>query len=743
MTTAALRVQPRTPAPTGVREAAERLGIIFILLRQQVTAFGDWILPEYQNTSGFHTVLLQVYGSDMQRTREANRLGQPYESMFMRYRRDYAAVIPKVERAALGWATKALAKEEVLLGTFSIRLRSQPGLDVQLHKISLRITKRAAGLAEIAKEEFAAFGAKLASRRDDGPRPGEVAAVQRKVERRQIAAAFRTERANLERGDEKDAFDLLTVLYAHPKGHEIVVAYSRSPEEGTQLADALVLEAQGAALEFRLELQADPIKVWRYPVLVAGGVAELGLMMPGMQQFAVALAPVLGKGKADEPLLFAGIVLFGLAIVFSGGTAALVLAAADVAVAVAGTTATYVRERQQELAATASGFREKDERFAEPTGYTGTALSAAGAMLSVFALLKHATATRQLLDAADPARVRAAQPSDAPAQAKSQVPKQADGRGLNDRGLDDRPDPGTSNRLDRISEAASATVSPPGPVAAAQGKTATRTPAARGARAAEESGQNIDRPALNSASAASSSVSTGAAKKPATAEVDSAKAPSDKGTADKAISARGTNSASTSVPPAPPPRVAGTVGRAPHVPSGDPRTASGGIELINSRMIRMTDPATNTTSEFRHLVIAGTAHPNGLTTSKSLFRNSWPADEVKPKAIAHYQKGHIFPSQWGDEAYEGFMWTPPAFNQQLQTRLENVVAGISERTRAPIKVRITAIAYPKGTGGVNSRHVLKELRYEFQTPDGRFIVEANIAPPPSGEYSIGDPRQIQ
>jgi hypothetical protein len=182
-------------------------------------------------------------------------------------------------------------------------------------------------------------------------------------------------------------------------------------------------------------------------------------------------------------------------------------------------------------------------------------------------------------------------------------------------------------------------------------------------------------------------------------------------------------------------RKPGTLGTAPNVtPGTDPRTANGGIEYISAK---------STPDGGRHVTIAGKVGPQVVDTSHSLFRRIWPPDEkVKAAILKLFDKCHLWPTQWGDEAFEGFMWAKAEFNRSLQKRLENLVQGLRTKLNGPIKAKITAISYPKGTGGIESRHVLKELRYEFETPDGLIIVECNITEPPGSKFLI-TVRQVQ
>jgi hypothetical protein len=186
--------------------------------------------------------------------------------------------------------------------------------------------------------------------------------------------------------------------------------------------------------------------------------------------------------------------------------------------------------------------------------------------------------------------------------------------------------------------------------------------------------------------------------------------------------------------PPPPPR-RGTVGRIRDVsPGADPRTASGGIRRIERHIV----------NNRRLVVIEGRIDP--VTLPKSLFRNEWPSAAKLSVPLPDYERIHLFPLQWGDEAAEGFMYAHgDLFNTSVQKRVENFARDLRDTApsaAAEVHVKVTALSYPRDLQGSAWGDVLQEMSYELteMSTGHTWTIEFNVGPPPHGQIEELDAR---
>ena len=106
--------------------------------------------------------------------------------------------------------------------------------------------------------------------------------------------------------------------------------------------------------------------------------------------------------------------------------------------------------------------------------------------------------------------------------------------------------------------------------------------------------------------------------------------------------------------------------------------------------------------------------------------------------LPDYERCHLFPLQWGDEAAEGFMYAHSTeFNKGIQKRLENFAREWRDTAPpgAELRVEVTALTYPRDLQGSAWGDVLQEVSYKF-TDVGtgrRWTIQFNIEPPPGGK----------
>jgi hypothetical protein len=333
------------------------------------------------------------------------------------YRNAYNTIIPKLQEAAQAWADKTLLSQKDMLDQLATRLQT-PGIEERLHEAAQRVGRRAAGF-ERTKDDVNEGVARRGMPTSNWT-ASDYYELDQEIEglvRQRVATAVREELAAATHNDpaldvremlaadvRKEQGELLAILFSHPKGVTILSAYSQSPIKGTEVAVELVREAARATGEFRDELLENSEWVWRYPVLVVAGVTQLGLHdVDGFPEYAVAIGQVLGhrdlSSVAASVSFHLGLALLcvGLLVFPPAGAAAIIVNVLDLALAGTGVALTYLREREQELAAEASEFLPKEERFATSNQYGDTALAAAMTLVGAIFFLRQVSQYRQLL----------------------------------------------------------------------------------------------------------------------------------------------------------------------------------------------------------------------------------------------------------------------------------------------------------------------------------------------------------
>jgi hypothetical protein len=185
------------------------------------------------------------------------------------------------------------------------------------------------------------------------------------------------------------------VLSLHPAFSALLVSYAVAARRGDADAQAVVAKAIAASAEFKVDILVHPDHVWRYPPLIALAVEQLGLSsVYGFPEYAVELGGVLSQSWVDDALLALGLAILLVGVFLTGPLAVtglgydialFGLGAADVRVALWQASLTYLREREQDVAATGSAFSAR--RIAERSDYSGSVLAGAAALISGIAFV--------------------------------------------------------------------------------------------------------------------------------------------------------------------------------------------------------------------------------------------------------------------------------------------------------------------------------------------------------------------
>jgi hypothetical protein len=319
------------------------------------------------------------------------------------YARYFRTIIPRVRDAAIEYAGEQLAEHGKRLARLERDLQTENlvkrvgdaakevALETQLHQ---RIDEAEKYIKQVT----------AVSRSETGPRGALPLSVEQVAPdlKGKVAAAV-----------EAQHDDLLSILFNGPDGLWVIRDLSVNGRLGAARGLANVRRAAAALEQFSSDLKVQllerPTKfregsvIWRFRPFIVGGLIKLGLFdpaefirggpeddltlakvnkpAPGFTSFVLQIAEPLGKSMGERLVDAVGLALTwaGLAFPLSLG-----LGFAGLAVGAAQLGMTFLRERQQELAASASDYGG-DQKIAEHLGYRGTALG--GALLFITAIL--------------------------------------------------------------------------------------------------------------------------------------------------------------------------------------------------------------------------------------------------------------------------------------------------------------------------------------------------------------------
>jgi hypothetical protein len=394
------------PATDAEREAALRLGYIY----EYVAASRDLPLDARSlpvRLPVTHPTVLaalqKLHGSDNERDRR--RGTGRYVDLPTLYKRDYDALKPRLHRAILEYAMTSLTAEELELGRLLTKIEQEPGLADTLHTLCQEVIKEAGGVDPTDQEVWESYETVIPAptKQEWNYKTGRLETVPAGPERRsdlneRKLYALRHDRLAAKVHAKNNP--VLSTLFLHRDGAEILRAYGESAASGTSYAAALVRSAQLALIDFRRELTADETKehVWRYEAFVRGGVQALGLSdVEGFSGYALEVGRFLSHSDFESFVNFASVAVACLGLIFGGPIGAAVIAAVDLSLATTSTGITYLRDNERELASHGSSFRKPEDKFATTTHYFDTVLASAAALLSGLAFFKSLGPLRQVL----------------------------------------------------------------------------------------------------------------------------------------------------------------------------------------------------------------------------------------------------------------------------------------------------------------------------------------------------------
>ena len=466
-------------------------------------------------------------------------------------------------------------------------------------------------------------------------------------------------------------------LMVHPRGVRLVKEFASSAEGGRDYALEIITETEEAMLGLAADIRDDSALIWRFPPALTAGVATLGLGA-GMTGFAHAWARWGEPDTANDALDVAGNALMALELV-GGPPGALVAEVLDFMLGLIGTVVAFVRALEQDQAATATAFGSDGEVLSKGGSYTSAALVGAATLVAVVVPVAVSQLGKRGSGVAKKLVVKI-----------EELPPAvdlSDTRAVTRRGVENT----SATTVDRLADQSRRT--------ADNGTLMT--------------GKNLEVEPVR--------VKADVPPDPKVVTGDGA-------TTAKATEGTGTSARGTVNPPAPAPATVKRARAATDTPGMDTRTAGGGIRFIREQV---------TPDNRRFVEIVGRINAVPLNnTPESIFRTEWASGEAF--GLVGYERCHLFPLQWGDEAAAGFMYANGnEFNRGFQKRLENYVA-LLRQDLPPTKemlVRVRATSADRGKFGGN---LLEQIEYEFSTVGSKkaTVIRFKVGPPPNGRVEL-------
>jgi Xanthomonas XOO_2897-like deaminase len=421
VTSPGLRIEP-----VGIREAATNLGAVWLALGKDVRDLDD-LLP---TTTG--PLRDRLAGYRLQNA-TAKVFGRELDTWvrIRKYDGYYDVLVPQLEKAARAWATRTLPSQARVLEALS-REVADSMFQEWMHQAA----------DQIAKSSGDCVGAAVGPLLKSPPRD----VAQRIGWQRDVAKAFETgkqlciRKASVSFENETPRGVLAEIEYAGAQGNfakavtlhkkyveairilrsarqfpDLVLAYARSAKEGTVQTRELIGRAVEGVREFSEDLTEHPAHVWRYPVLVAQGLQELGLRdVPGLEPYALAVANLKASKRPEDLFSYLGMGLLFIGMLGGVTPGLLVL---DAVLGGASAFLTFLREGDQRQAAEASLLLPDQAKFvAEFNGYGETQLALGFALFAGYAAVRGIMATRKappfVPQPTKPGGARQLQPSD-------------------------------------------------------------------------------------------------------------------------------------------------------------------------------------------------------------------------------------------------------------------------------------------------------------------------------------------
>jgi hypothetical protein len=378
------------------------------------------------NSGPFYQALAEVYWDPAELERNALTVLDPrglangkkvlyrpqigFAGLRDRYKQDFDAAVPAVLGSAQVFAEQCLEAEIEALQDLLRRLLTDRGLAESLHRASKEILdqSRYRFPREVVLEEARVLGEPAP---DPMPALGPELGPEPTPEERRIAwggsAWLPTSnvlrlRRELARTLARELGDMtIQILVEHPESLQILWAYRRSPQAGTEASTTRVADAL-RALRGLADAATEDGHVFRYPFFVVGGVVRLNLQsVPGFKEYVVELAEVLARDSRVEALTVGQMAIGCIALAMgpAAPVAAVLLAGADLIFTGVTLGITFMREREQDLGSQGSALRSKENQFATPVVYGDTVLGGAAALVSAIGVFSAGVGLRKVLNA--------------------------------------------------------------------------------------------------------------------------------------------------------------------------------------------------------------------------------------------------------------------------------------------------------------------------------------------------------
>ena len=301
------------------------------------------------------------------------------------YRAQLGVFMPVLEDAARTWAMKELTRQEIRIGSIQLFVRNR------LHDV--HVAASAVRKVVTAKTFVLPLTTAEQMREITGESGGGGVTVTR-LTRVQYMWAVNDARA---RSKEKksgasvsqasrdvDAYNNLFYLMVHPRGVSLMEKLAASPGTGWVFANETFEESLGAIRALRADIASGDTLVWNFPPAVIAGLAELGRRSdPGLNRFALAWAQTR-KTRLESALDTAANVVLALSLV--GGPVNVVAEVLDFALSAVQTAVSFIRDVEQDQAATATAFAAESERLSKGPRRLGTILQGAATIIQALAL---------------------------------------------------------------------------------------------------------------------------------------------------------------------------------------------------------------------------------------------------------------------------------------------------------------------------------------------------------------------
>jgi hypothetical protein len=350
-----------------------------------INNLGLWINPDETKGSEYVTVRDSVLSDVIQNS----PLYIPgVEAKRKYYKAQLDVFIPALEAASRAWAIDDLTAQTKRLVPLLLAVKAQ---DSRLHAAAVDVKKLVnAGnfvLPSLTADQIREITNE--SRRGKGT-------VQTRLKRMEYMYAVQKARAP-KRGEKpvnaaakpaapwEDAGEYLFYLMAHPQGVQIMDAFAKSSSDGWNAASGIITDSLKAIVKIQADLNGDKVMIWRLTPAVSAGVAQLGFAKrPALTRFSLAWASTV-KSWIESAIETAMNAIFILDII-GGPVGAEVAGVLNFVLAAIGTAVSFLRDAEQDQAASATAFAGKNEKLSEGSRGIGTVLQGVATIVAATAL---------------------------------------------------------------------------------------------------------------------------------------------------------------------------------------------------------------------------------------------------------------------------------------------------------------------------------------------------------------------